>query len=224
MHLLLVSATAFEIRETAHWLTTLSATHNIPDTELLISGIGQLQTAYALQKKIMFRRPELIVQAGFGGGPNQGDIGKAYAIHSETLSDLGALDKEGFHDLFELGLEKSDQFPFRKGKLENPYRKLLDWCGLPVLDGHTVNEIKSSDSKSFQRNELPVVESMEGAALHFVCLMEKIPFLQIRAVSNVTGDRDKSRWKIPEAQHILHQTLSSLLQKLNTSDETLFRI
>jgi len=87
-----------------------------------------------------------------------------------------------------------------------------------------VNEIKSSDSKSFQRNELPVVESMEGAALHFVCLMEKIPFLQIRAVSNVTGDRDKSRWKIPEAQHILHQTLSSLLQKLNTSDETLFRI
>ena len=76
----------------------------------------------------------------------------------------------------------------------------------------------------FNEMTVPVVESMEGAALHYVCLMEKIPFLQIRSVSNVLGDRDKSRWKIKEAGQNLHQTLVTLIQKLEKADETLFRI
>jgi len=224
MRLLLVSATTFEIRETAHWLNNPPVPDNIPDTDLLISGVGQLRTVYALDKKISSRRPDLVIQAGFGGGQNQEDTGKAYAIRSERIADLGALNKQGFRDIFELGLEDPDQFPFRNGKLVNPYHKLLDWTGLPVLDGQTVNEIKSSDLTVFQRNDYSVVESMEGAALHYVCLMEKIPFLQIRSISNVIGERDKSRWKLEEAGKILHNKLISLLQKLKQSDETLFRI
>jgi futalosine hydrolase len=54
--------------------------------------------------------------------------------------------------------------------------------------------------------------------------MEKIPFLQIRSVSNLLGDRDKSRWKIKEARESLHESLVSLIQKLEKEDETLFRI
>jgi len=224
MHLLLVSATSYEIRETARWLTKPSVVLNIPDTELLISGIGQLQTAYALEKKIGLHRPDLVIQAGFGGGHDQEAIGRTYAIGSECIADLGAIDKQGFRNIFELGLEKPDQFPFRNGRLENPYRKLLRQSGIPVLEGQTVNEIKSADFHGFQRNDRPVVESMEGAALHYVCLMEKIPFLQIRSVSNVIGERDKSKWKLEEAGKILHNTLVSLLQKLKQNDETLFRI
>ncbi len=126
--------------------------------------------------------------------------------------------------MFDMGLEKPDLFPFREGKLVNPYKFLLEWTGLPLMDGYTVNEIKSVDFAGFQRNKVPVVESMEGAALHYVCLMEKIPFLQIRSVSNVTGDRDKSRWKIKEARESLHKSLVLLFQKLENADETLFRI
>ena len=224
MLLLLVSATSFEIRETTHWLENLPIPHNIPETDLLISGIGQLQTTYALQKKIAFRRPDLVIQAGFGGASDALDTGKVYAILSERIADLGAVDPGGFRSIFELGLENPDRFPFREGKLENPFRRLLDWTGLPFLDGITVNEIKSADFNGFQRNDLPVVESMEGAALHYVCLMEKIPFLQIRAVSNVLGDRDRLRWKMKEAGQNLHNTLVTLIQKLEKADETLFGI
>ena|SRR5450631_4508254 len=223
MHLLLVSATTFEIRETVQWLDDNSLHHNAPKPDLLISGIGQLQTAYALQKKIAVRRPGLVIQAGFGGTPNPEDTGKVYAIRSESIADLGAIDRQGFRDIFELGLEKPDQFPFQKGQLNNPYHHLLDRTGLPVLDGVTVNEIKSSDFPGFQRNVHPVVESMEGAALHYVCLMEKIPFLQIRSVSNVLGDRDKGRWKLEEAAHNLHNALVSIIRKLEKANETLFR-
>ena len=44
-----------------------------------------------------------------------------------------------------------------------------------------------------------MVESMEGAALHYVCLKEKIPFLQIRSVSNYIGERNKKNWNMKES-------------------------
>lgn len=192
--------------------------------ELLIGGIGQLQTAYSLQKKLWGWKPDLVIQAGIGGAPSPEDTGKVYAIRSESLADLGALDKTGFRNLFEMGLQEPDQFPFHQGKLPNPYNSMLEWTNLRLLDGVTVNEIKETDLSVTQRNVVPFVESMEGAALHYVCLMEKIPFLQIRSISNIIGDRNKSRWKLEEAIENLHKSLVILIQKLENVDKTLFRI
>jgi futalosine hydrolase len=224
MHLLLLSATDLETSETATWINNYILGLNALKPKLLIGGIGQLQTAYALQNRIRVERPGLVIQAGIGGSPVKDDIGKVYAIGSEHIADLGVMEKTGFTDIFDMGLENRDRFPFRDGKLDNPYKSLLEWTGLPVLDGVTVNGIRSSDVVGFQRNPLRVVESMEGAALHYVCLMEKIPFLQIRAISNITGDRDKSRWKLKEALKSLHEELVVMFQKLQKTDETLFRI
>ena len=224
MQLLLLSATDLEISETATWLNNHTLGLNALKAKLLVSGIGQLQTAYALQDRIRLERPGLVIQAGIGGANEQEEIGKVYAIGSEQIADLGVMEKTGFTNIFEMGLENPDRFPFRNGKLENPYGTLLKWTGLPVLDGVTVNGIRSSDVADFQRNSLRVVESMEGAALHYVCLMEKIPFLQIRAISNITGDRDKSRWKLKEALKNLQVELVIMIQKLEKADETLFRI
>ena len=55
---------------------------------------------------------------------------------------------------------------------------------------------------------------MEGAALHYVCLMENIPFLQLRAVSNFVGERNKANWEIGEAIHHLNEKLKSIIQQL----------
>lgn len=224
MHLLLLSATDLEIRETATWLNNHAIGLNALKPKLLIGGIGQLQTAYALQNRIGLERPGLVIQAGIGGAPAKDDIGKVYAIGSERIADLGVMEKTRFTNIFDMGLENRNRFPFRDGKLDNPYRSLLEWTGLPVLDGATVNGIMSTDVDGLQRNSIRVVESMEGAALHYVCLMENVPFLQIRAVSNMTGDRDKSRWKLKEALMSLHEKLAVMIQKLEKADENLFRI
>jgi len=58
------------------------------------------------------------------------------------------------------------------------------------------------------------IESMEGAALHYVCLQENIPFLQVRSVSNYVGERDKTKWKMKEAIHNLNTELSKLINRL----------
>ena len=41
-----------------------------------------------------------------------------------------------------------------------------------------------------------------------------IPFLQIRAVSNYIGERDKEKWKMKEAINNLNQTILKYVDKL----------
>ena len=59
------------------------------------------------------------------------------------------------------------------------------------------------------------IESMEGAALHYVCLLQKVPFLQLRSISNKVGVRDKTKWKIKTAIDNLTMELNALLMIIN---------
>jgi futalosine hydrolase len=58
---------------------------------------------------------------------------------------------------------------------------------------------------------------MEGAAFHYVCLLEKAPFAQVRAISNYVETRDKSKWQIPTAIQSLNQWAISFLESLPRS-------
>ncbi len=58
----------------------------------------------------------------------------------------------------------------------------------------------------------PDVESMEGAAFHYGCLVEKVPFLQLRCISNYVEVRDKSKWNIPLAVKHLNEALISVVE------------
>jgi futalosine hydrolase len=60
----------------------------------------------------------------------------------------------------------------------------------------------------------PHIETMEGAAVFYVCLMEHIPFVQIRAISNYVGETNKNLWKIPLAVENLHKTLIDVLNEI----------
>jgi futalosine hydrolase len=59
-----------------------------------------------------------------------------------------------------------------------------------------------------------MIESMEGAALHYVCLQEAIPFIQLRSVSNFVGERDKTKWRMEEAVDHLNRELILLIHQL----------
>ncbi|NBO57344.1 MAG: hypothetical protein EBU73_00185 [Chitinophagia bacterium] len=56
----------------------------------------------------------------------------------------------------------------------------------------SIFDLKLMDENQFN----PVLESMEGAAFHYCCIMKNIPFIQIRGVSNYVGERNKSKWQI----------------------------
>jgi futalosine hydrolase len=178
----------------------------------LITGIGMVSTAYHLTRKIIEDRPNLAIQAGIGGVNDKGRISETYIIREDYFSDLGVLEKGQFKSLFEMGLAGADEFPFRQGKLPNPYLAEFPQIGLQKASGKTVNQISSGPVLE-EENEI-LIESMEGAAFHYTCLLEKIPFLQIRAVSNLIGERDKSKWKMQESLTSLHEALQSVIENI----------
>jgi len=57
----------------------------------------------------------------------------------------------------------------------------------------------------------PHVESMEGAAFMYACLIHQIPFAEVRAVSNTVEKRNRAGWKLREAIDNLNMTALEII-------------
>ena len=197
MQILLCAATPFEIRPALVHLQQ----HAALPVRVLISGVGLLAATYQLGKAVQPWRPDLILQAGVGGSFETAiPLGTVVAVSSERVGDMGVEEADRFVPLSRMGLESGDAAPWKDGVLPNEHA-ILQECGLPAWKGITINEITTRKSRmTLYRDEFGAqIESMEGAALHYVGRMEGIPFLQVRAVSNYVGERDKSKWNMEEA-------------------------
>lgn len=181
------------------------------------SGIGMLSSAYALTKMVYEDKPDLVIQAGIAGCfDTNTPLGKVVAIKEEMLGDLGVTEDGKWKDIFDLKLEKSSYPPFERRKLQNPWLGKFNLLKLPEVSAITINEITTDQDRIQQliKKYDPFIESMEGAALHYVCRQANIPFLQIRAVSNYTGERNKANWKIKEAIDNLNDVLLRYVERL----------
>jgi futalosine hydrolase len=222
MHLVLTAATSAEIQPAIDWLAKQQESGTFKKTDILITGIGGVATTYFLGNFLSRTKPGVVIQAGIAGSFQDDREGDTVAIRQDCFADMGVWENEQFRDIFDLGLSEKNQPPFANGLLLNPYEKLLSMAGLEQVSSITVNEI-TTDSRRidwYKQNLSPVVESMEGAAFHYVCLLEKIPFLQMRSISNLVGERDKTKWHMAKAINNLNKTIISLLNKLCQYDET----
>jgi futalosine hydrolase len=212
MNCLVAAATVLEISPFIDYFR-----HNRkPGTDILITGIGMTAATYALAKQFSIKKPGLVIQAGLGGSfDSRFPPGSVVLVKKETIADQSVIELGKLKTLFDLKLVKQDQHPFTNGWLLNE-NELLKKIKLKKVTGISVNEITASDQKIkfYKKNFNPVIESMEGAALHYVCLMERTPFIQLRGISNYVGERDKKKWKIKEAVTNLNNVLTGLLHQL----------
>lgn len=216
MQILLAAATMFEIQPTVDYLRGQAGRDRVHSVTPLITGVGGIATTWTLTRQIDRANPDLVVQAGIAGCFTGKRPGEVLVISEEILADLGVWEEQRFKSLFEMKLADKDGFPFGDGRLVNPHKRLLSLSSLEPVSAMTVNEITTDNEKIrwYQQNTDAVVESMEGGALHYVCLQAKVPFLQLRSISNAVGVRDKTKWDIPLAIARLNEELSSLLEKL----------
>lgn len=187
------------------------------DIDILITGVGSVAATYALTRYLQYKRPELIIQAGVAGSFDPAlASGSVVVVHKELLGDLGADEKTGFKSVFDLGLAQLNETPFKKGWMTNPYTTMLKRSRLKKVNAITVNEITTSKKRIAHYVDTygASVESMEGAALHYVCLLENLPFMQIRGISNRVGDRNKKNWNLELAIEQVNQHLVRLLESL----------
>lgn len=217
MKILLVAATKHEIEPVQHYLAERLYLRKHQQVKVLITGVGSMATTYALSKEIFQEKPDIAIQAGIGGSFHPLFCpGKLVAIKEEWMGDLGVMQQEKWHSLFDLGFMQEDDFPWKQGRLINPHKELLCKLEHEKVKAITVNRISTENAFIQQIKEkfCPVVESMEGAAFHYVCLKEAIPFLQIRSISNMVGERDKTNWKLKESIEVLNTELIRLLNQL----------
>lgn len=175
-------------------------------------------TTYTLTKALQQQQFDLVLQAGIAGSFRQDlPLGSTVVqVSSEMFGDMGAEDHYNFLDVFELGLAAADIFPFSNGKLHAPALPLLERYALPKVTSLSVNNTSGSTYTAAARRQKfgCDIESMEGAAFHYVCLKEGVAFAQIRSLSNYVTARDKSQWQIKPAIDSLNTWLSSLLKDL----------
>jgi futalosine hydrolase len=79
-----------------------------------------------------------------------------------------------FKDVFDMGLPQISD-PYTGKNLVNNEGEMLQRYNLPLVKAVTINEITTRPARiqQLQQKYQPVVESMEGAAFHYIALMEK---------------------------------------------------
>lgn len=213
MKVLISAATTME-------LAALKNNESLPSSLSLYyatTGIGAISTVYHLMEILSKDNFDLMIQVGIAGSFDQQlPLGNAVNVEKELLAEMGVVENNEYKDIFKLGLAEANLAPYSDGALVNPHKNLLTASGLVNVRGVTNNEITTDAIKIDRYKHLynATIESMEGAAFHYIGLMKSIPFIQIRGISNVVGERNKKNWKINEAILAYTKACNSLLQQL----------
>lgn len=213
MKVLITAATSMELTSLQEQITEYPKL----SIQFAITGIGAVSTVYHLMELLKKDNYALMIQVGIAGSFNeQLPLGTAVTIEKEIIAEMGVVENQGYKDIFQLNLADPNQAPYSSGALINPHQELMSTVGLSKIIGVT-NNLISTDKNVIDRYKTiykASIESMEGAAFHYVGIMQSIPFIQIRGISNVVGERNKENWKIKEAMHAASVACHNLLVQL----------
>ena len=223
--ILFVAATSFEISPFLEKLVFVKKTDNRVMQyrlesvliDLIVPGIGMMVTAFELGRQFSREKYDFAINAGICGSfIHKLKIGDVVEVVEDCISDLGAEESERFLTVFDLGLLNPHSVPYINGVLINYSKMESTVLGrLLKVKGATANKIPGR-SQSIENSGIlysPEIETMEGAAFLYSCLMEGIPCAQIRAVSNYVEERDKSKWDVGLAVKNLNRVLVDFVEE-----------
>ncbi len=219
MKVFIAAATAREMKAVEDLFRKPAGAFNQLELNALVTGVGGIATTYSLLKSFS-AKPDFIIQVGIAGSFDfELPLGSVVCVKEELTGDMGAEENNEFKDLFDLGLMDENEFPFDGKTLKSPLAGRMNH-GLRLVRSISINEITTRKERIelLKQKFNPDIESMEGAAFHYVCLKEQIPFLQIRAVSNYVGERNKQNWRIQLAIENLNKAVVELLHCLQKDE------
>ncbi len=83
--------------------------------------------------------------------------------------------------------------------------------GPSLTVGMTSGDVKTASDRFHRFGAL--AENMEGSAIAQTCLLFDVPFLELRGISNMAGEREKASWDIPAAVDHCLAVVKLLLDK-----------
>jgi futalosine hydrolase len=197
--ILLIAATQHEI------LPYLQTQHH---HDVLITGVGIPSTIFRLTRQLAHHHYDVVVQAGIAGAFDNSFAKKGHVVQvtQDAFGDLGTFENGSFSDLQQLELNYDPLW------LNGSYIK----SGLPEVKGITVQTVTNDATivSALTGKWQADIETMEGAAAAYVCHQKQIQFVQLRAISNTVGERNKANWKTDDAVANLNNALGTFLRKL----------
>ncbi|MEU6599191.1 futalosine hydrolase [Streptomyces flaveolus] len=188
--------------------------------DLLAAGVGPAlaaaTTAGALTAAALAGRPYgLVVSAGIGGGfPPGAPVGSLVVADAITVADLGAETAGGFLPVTELGFGTITHRP-----PESLVRVVSEATGArtgTILTVSTVTGTAARAAALSDRHPGALAEGMEGFGVAEAAAAHGVPVLELRAVSNPVGPRDRAAWRIGDALAALTECFGKLAPALES--------
>jgi len=198
--------------------------------DLLAAGVGPAAaaaaTAAALTAAALSEQPsgpyDLVVSAGIGGGfQPEAPVGSLVLADEITAADLGAETADGFVPVTELGFGAVTHHP-----PESLVRAVASVTGARTGAVLTVNTVTGSAARAAKLRRChprALAEAMEGFGVAEAAAAHGVPVLELRAVSNPVGPRDRAAWRIGDALAALTGAFGKLapaLESWNRHDRT----
>lgn len=173
----------------------------------LVTGVGMVATTFALTKELSRSSVDLVVDCGIAGSFLDLAIGDVVEVVSDRIVEFGAEDNGRFISADELKLCAESELQFHTDKRIT---------ALPSANGITVNRVHGNQDtiEAVWKQFKPNVETMEGAAVAYVCQQFDVPWVQIRAISNKVEPRNRDAWNIPLALQNLHSVVENYLNSV----------
>jgi futalosine hydrolase len=187
---------------------------------VIAAGVGPAlaaaATATALTTAALRGTPYgLVVSAGIAGGfAPEAPVGSLVVADEITAADLGAETSEGFVPVTELGFGTVTHRPPKA-----LVRDLAAATGArtgAVLTVSTVTGTASRAAALHARHPRALAEAMEGFGVAEAAVAHGLPVLEIRAVSNPVGPRDRAAWRIGDALAALTEAFGKIVPVLES--------
>jgi futalosine hydrolase len=183
--------------------------------EVVAVGVGPVEAGIGTMRAIAQNKYRYIINAGIGGGfRGRAKVGDAVAVTDECYAEIG-LEGGG-------ALNLPDGITLRErvssdAALVTTYRTRVE--GARLGTGVTSATITTTDARAqnLAQRFAPAIESMEGFAVLAAAASANIPAIELRGVSNLVGDREKSEWDFRAGAAATVHALEAFLDTMSVS-------
>ena len=188
-------------------------------------GIGKVNAAHSTTIVLENNKIDYLIIFGIGGAYSDARVGDVAVAESENYGEEGVMTGEGWKSMEYTGFallknktEYFNSFPVDR-KLSHLAAEASKDMGLNTHVGPfiTVSQCSGTRTSSdiLQKRFSGLCENMEGAAVAHICARYGVPMIEIRGISNLTGDRDMKKWNIPLAVSNCNKAISELVRRLS---------
>jgi futalosine hydrolase len=186
---------------------------------VIIGGVGRTNAAAATTEAIVRGAADTggafsaVLNAGVAGALPEGALalGEAVAATSCVYAEEGLIAPDGFLDMAGLGFSLGD-FEGNAVPVDGRLLEVLEprFRTGPIATVATCSGTDAAARAVVQRTGA-IAEAMEGAAVVHAARRLGVGAIELRVVSNTTGDRDRQQWDMPGALKALGPAVRSAL-------------